>query len=210
MASRSSPTDHDPRWSSKLTPAPGDLRRVQAFLNTANPAEGSDLASPRALTEWLELWDLVPRGTVLDDGDFRRAIEVRETLRALLVTRDGEAASDTARRLDQATAAATIRVRFATGGRARFEPAADGLDGALGCLCGIVAAAQFEGTWLRMKTCVGKSCHAVFFDFSKNHSGKWCSPQCNSRSTSLAYRRRNLEHVRDQDRRDSYYRRRRR
>ncbi len=204
------PTGQDPRWTSELTPAPGDLRLLQAFLNTADPAEGTDLVSPRALNDWLELWDLVPRGTVLGDGDLRRALEVREALRGLLVARGGGVTSEEAvRRLEQATAAATIRVRFGAEGRARLEPAADGLDAALARLCGIVAAAQFEGTWRRMKICVGKSCGAVFFDFSKNLSGKWCSPRCGSRSSSLNYRRRNLARIRDQDRRDAYYRRRR-
>lgn len=59
MATTSRPVDNDPRWTSKLRPAPGDLRRVQSFLNMANPAE--QLTSPQALGDWLALWDLVPR-----------------------------------------------------------------------------------------------------------------------------------------------------
>lgn len=47
---RKSPqSDPDPRWTSELAPAPGDLRIVQSFVNTADLALGTDLAGPEAL-----------------------------------------------------------------------------------------------------------------------------------------------------------------
>ncbi len=63
-------TDNDPRWTSKLKPAPGDLRLLQAFLNTA----GRELDNPQALADWLELWGLVSPGIQLDQSDLERTI----------------------------------------------------------------------------------------------------------------------------------------
>jgi len=196
----------DPRWTSHLKPAPGDLRTLQAFLNTASPPAETDFASPRSLTDWLVLWELVPPGAVLGDDDLRRALEVRDALRALVALPDGEAPKREALRSLERPAA-SIRVQFGDEGHARFEPDADGLDAALARLCGLVVAAQLEGTWRRLKTCFSESCGAVFYDFSKNAAGKWCSSRCASRGSSLTYRRRNLKMVRDIDRRNAWYRR---
>ncbi len=196
-------TDHDPRWTSELKPAPGDLRRLQAFLNMA----ARDLDSPRAVADWLELWGLVAPGIQLDKSDLERTIGVREATRTLLA-RGPEAAADAAAvRLDQAMAAATIRARFGTGGRIRLEAASGGLNGALARLCGLIAEAQFEGTWQRLKICRAHNCGAAFFDDSRNRARKWCSPRCCSRVTSMSFRRRNLEEVRERERLNVYRRR---
>ena len=82
MAKKKKPTD--PRWTSDLRPAPGELQLVQAFLNTADFTQKPDVASPRAVAHCLGIWGLVPPTTRLGDGDLRRAIEVRDALRALL------------------------------------------------------------------------------------------------------------------------------
>ena len=46
---KSAKSDPDPRWTSKLPPAPGDLRLVQAFVNTADLRAGTDFDGPAAL-----------------------------------------------------------------------------------------------------------------------------------------------------------------
>ncbi len=193
-------TDRDPRWTSELKPAPGNLRLLQAFLNTADLARGSDLDSPEALADWLELWGLTAPGTDLGESDLERAIEVREAMRTLLARRSAAAVDAAAARLDRAMAAATIRTRFGASGRIRFEPAPGGLDGALARLCGILVEAHLEGIWQRMKICGARGCGAAFFDDSKNHSRKWCSPRCSSRTTSSAFLSRNLETERKRER----------
>ena len=49
-----------PPWMSGLEPAPGELRILQAFVSTADLRSGADeLASPRALGEWLVRWGLL-------------------------------------------------------------------------------------------------------------------------------------------------------
>lgn len=124
-------TDLDPRWTSKLKPAPGRLRLLHAFLNTTDLARKSGVDSPRALADWLELWGLVAPGLELDEGDLERMTEVREATRTLLARGPAAEVDAAAARLDQAVAAATIRTRVGAGGRIRLEPASGGLDGAL-------------------------------------------------------------------------------
>ena len=196
-------TDDDPRWTSELKPAPGDLRLLQAFLNTAV----QEIDSPQALADWLELWGLVAPGIQLDQSDLERTIGVREATRTLLAQGPAAAVDAAAARLDQAMAAATIRARFGTGGRVRLEPATAGLDGALARFCGLLAKAQFDGTWLCLKICGARNCGAAFFDDSRNHSRKWCSKRCCNRVTSMNFRRRHLDEVRKLERLNAYRRR---
>jgi len=202
MPRRQSPrSDPDPRWTSELPPAPGDLRIVQAFVNTADLARGTDLDGPAELARFLAHWSLASADAELDDADLARAVDLREALRSLIRANRGKRAVSDAvvARLDQAASAATVRVRFETGGRTRFEAAADHLDGALARLCAIVAAAQIDDSWRSMKICSGTVCRAAFFDFSRNHSAKYCQVQCGNRISALSYKRRHLEHRRKMD-----------
>ncbi len=177
-----------------MGPAPGDLRLVQAFVNTKDLATGGDeFSSPTALRDWLARWRLLAPGAKLGDDDLDRAAIVRNGLRAMLATNNGRAANRTAvARLDQATETSTLRVRFENRGATRFEPAHDALDGALGRLVHVVAVAQIEDVWPRLKACANAKCRRTFYDGSPNRSGKWCSMQrCGGRYKARAYRRRN-------------------
>lgn len=206
---RHSRADGDLRWTSDLPPAPGELRIVQAFVNTADLRKKSDFADPRALVDWLAHWGLVARDLELAAGDLERATALREALRSLCLANHGGAVSEAVvERLDLVAAAAALRVRFTSGGRAYFEAASDGVDGALARLCGMVAAAQLDGTWKRLKSCAEKSCRAAFYDFSRNRAAKWCSARCGSRISSLGYRHRNLAEIRKIDARTAWVRRR--
>ena len=178
---------------SVVNPAPGNLRIVQELLNTADyrrKAEG--LESPRALAGWLVARDLLPAGTDLADEDLRRAIDVREGLRALTAANNGRPLDASAvERLGRALGAASFRLVFDSEGRGSFVPASRSCEDALGHIAGIVAAAQLEGTWPRLKACANDACRGVFYDLSKSQSGKWCSMRrCGNQLKSLAYRKR--------------------
>ncbi len=171
-----------------LPPAPDELRLVQAFVNTADREAGTDeLASPRALTDWLVDHGLLPPGTELDETDRLRALEVREGWRSLVA---GALSARVAEALDRATEAALLRGRHGADGTVRLETVAGGLDGALGRLAVAVFRAQNDAGWRRFKVCASQTCRAVFYDRSTNHSARWCRPRCGNRLSSKVSKQR--------------------
>jgi predicted RNA-binding Zn ribbon-like protein len=56
---------------------------------------------------------------------------------------------------------------------------------------GEALALRATGEWSRLKTCARDSCRWVFFDHSRNRSGRWCSMRvCGNREKTAAYRAR--------------------
>lgn len=173
--------------------APGELKIVQDFLNTADLEAGSDeLADPDALREWLGRRGLLDPRTPLSEGDLRRALAVREALRGLaLANHDGDPDPRDLEVLNRVAGAARLRFRFERTGGARLEPDLPGIDGALACLLAIVVTAFVEGTWGRVKVCRSETCRWAFYDRSRNRSSRWCTMAlCGNRRKARAYRRR--------------------
>lgn len=185
-----------PPWDSDVKPAPGELRVVQAFVNTANRVKGTDeLDSPEALVDWLERWKLWQGPAAAPTAaDLEWALAAREALRALIGadTRGVEADAGTVEQLDRTAAQALLRVRFGAGGWIRLEPAADGLAGALGRLFAIVSQERRGDLWRRFKLCANVECLNAFFDDSPNASGKWCDAKrrCGNRLNMRRFIRR--------------------
>jgi predicted RNA-binding Zn ribbon-like protein len=174
-------------------PAPGPLRLVQRFVNSVDLEEGlDDLASADGLGEWLAAAELLDAGTRPTAADHGRALELREAVRELAETHDGAAEDPVAIATvnEAARRAALFPVLTASG--SRLEPAAGGVDGALGHIVAAIHAAVAEGTWPRLKACERDVCRWAFYDGSKNRSGHWCSMAgCGSREKNRrAYRRR--------------------
>lgn len=187
-------------WHEVVDPAPGVLHLVQVFLNTRDRLRDLDeLASPRALNDWLRRWGLIGQDLELTDADLQRARAVRETLRALVRSNQRKKNDETAAaRLDQVAQQTPIRVRFAADGTTRLEKATDDLDGALGQILGHVAQAQADGSWTLFKICAGKNCGRAFYDASNNHNRRWCSMKvCGGRSKWRTFRRRHPDYARD-------------
>lgn len=176
-----------PARVSDLDPAPGDLRIVQAFVNTADLEHGTDeLATPQALADWLARHGLAAPGMTLTRTDLDWALDAREALRdALAVNRGAGGAEKVAARLDRIAARSPVVVRFSGAVESRFEPGAADVDGALGRIFAIVAAAQLDGSWTRLRACAADGCRAAFYDLSKNRTGKWCTMRrCGNRINS--------------------------
>src|SRR3954463_15049490 len=78
---------------SSREPAPGDLAVVQAFVNTLDSDDGFRqfelLTEPADLERWLRDRGLLERSARLGPPDLRRAVELREALRALLLANNG-------------------------------------------------------------------------------------------------------------------------
>jgi predicted RNA-binding Zn ribbon-like protein len=173
--------------------APAPLELVQRFVNTIDLESREDeLAGPDELRAWLAERDLIGGDEPVSRADLRRAIDVREGLRALLMANNGmEADAERVARLNRAAARAGVRVVFSPGAEPRLAPEAGGVDGAIGQLLAIVAGAVEQGRWERLKACPRDVCQWAFFDHSKNHSGRWCRMEvCGNIEKARAFRER--------------------
>ena len=172
------------------------LYLVQRFVNSVDLETGEDeLNSPEALRRWLAERELMGPRQKVTEADLRRALDVREGLRAVLLTNNGlPLDEERVRRLDRAVSRAGVRVRFRPGHEPELVPDAEGVDGAIARLMAIVAAAVEHGRWPRLKACPREGCHWAFFDRSKNLSGRWCLMEvCGNIEKARAFRARQRE-----------------
>jgi predicted RNA-binding Zn ribbon-like protein len=177
--------------------APEPLQLVQRFVNSIDLETGEDeLESPEALRAWLAGRGLMGAREPAGPADLRRALEVREGLRALLLRNNGlPLDEEKLERLDRAAGRAGVRVSFRAGDDPALVAAAGGVDGALARLLAIVAAAVGEGTWPRLKACPREECEWAFYDRSKNRSGRWCRmEECGNLAKARAFRERRRGH----------------
>jgi predicted RNA-binding Zn ribbon-like protein len=173
--------------------APGALELVQRFVNSVDLESGEDeLASPAELRDWLAQRDLISGDQPVGKADLRRAIDVREGLRALLTANNGlPLDEERVARLDRAAERAGVRVVFRPGADPQLAPEARGVDGAIARLLSIVVAAAEQGDWHRLKACPRDVCQWAFFDHSKNRSGRWCLMEvCGNIEKARAFRER--------------------
>lgn len=163
------------------------LELVESFVNSANLEDGVD----RLDGQWFERHRLLATGVVVSARGVERARAIREALRVLAVANNGgpadvEGASAV---LDAQARRSRLAVTFDPG--FRLEPAARGVDAALGALLAPVALAMADGSWSRFKACRSETCRWVFIDHARNRSRQWCSMEiCGNRSKARAYRRR--------------------
>lgn len=148
-----------------------------------------ELDSPRELERWLENRNLLAPGTRLDGDDLRRALRVREDLRALARVNNGDELDPAVfHRLDETVRDARFLLRIDDDGAPRFEPAGPGLEGVFGRLMNCMLRARLEGGWSRFKVCADATCGRAYFDRSRTVTGKWCCRQCGSRMRSTTFR----------------------
>ena len=173
--------------------ADGVLGLIQAFVNTVDLEDGpEELTDPNTLSAWLVARRLMEPGQVAGAADLTHAIAVREAIRGVIGANSGAAVYplDVAT-LNGAIAASRLRARFGSDGKARLEPEAQGVEGALGRIVAAVFAAMGEEDWKRLKTCGSHSCRWVFYDRSRNHSSRWCKmASCGNRQKAMRFRAR--------------------
>jgi predicted RNA-binding Zn ribbon-like protein len=173
--------------------APGHLGVLQAFINTHFDLvgeRGADLfATSTGLRRWLADQGLLAGRARITTADLDRALVVREGLRALIADRDRAVPSRAP--LNQALAGASLEVRMTQRGAELVPVGSSELDRALGSLLAILTRAMVDGSWLRLKVCPGRHCGWVFYDQSRNNSGRWCSMSvCGGREKARAHYRR--------------------
>ncbi|MGD0372073.1 MAG: CGNR zinc finger domain-containing protein [Candidatus Dormibacteria bacterium] len=172
-------------------PAPGPLGEVQAFINTRDVEEGSDvLATADSATTWLRARGVVLEG-VISEAERERVVDLREALRDLLEAHHGVAADPgTGQRLDGLLADVQLHPHLSSEG-ATLVAGGRGVDTYLARLAIGIVEATVAGTWQRLKVCRVSTCRWAFYDHTKNARGAWCSMRvCGTRAKARAYRAR--------------------
>ena len=110
-----------PGETSEAKAAPEPLYLVQRFVNSVDLETGEDeLQTPEALRDWFAERGLLGGDDRVTAADLKRAIDVREGLRAVLLQNNGlPLDEELVERLDRAVGRASVRVRFAPDQRAR-------------------------------------------------------------------------------------------
>lgn len=169
--------------------APGDLDVIRRFCNTRNCESGADrFETIGGLERWLSDEGMAT-GTPTE-SDRARIVAFREHLRCHARAHH-EGSSDAELVEDLAAHVAGIELGLTVlGGRITASPAPVGVaNGTIGALALAVGEAQRHRRWQRFKACAG--CEWVFYDKSKNGSGRWCSMSaCGGRAKVAAFRAR--------------------
>lgn len=173
--------------------ATGLLGLVQAYVNTVDLQDGpEELSKPTELEAWLVSRGLMESGETTSESDLKHAKAVREAIRGLVGANSGSLVYplDVAT-LNEAAAASRLRARFGADGRARLEPEAAGVAGAMGRIVAAVYAAMAAEDWQRLKLCGSQTCRWAFYDRSRNHSSRWCDmAECGNRQKAKRFRQR--------------------
>lgn len=157
--------------------APGPLELLRSLLNTDDRFHDHDglAEGPPAL------------------------VEVRDALRAHLVGAGrehagegpGGSAGEPAARLAAVAARHPLVVAVGASGGTELVPA-PGLAGepaAVAVLLALLHRTTADGSWDRLKECANPACRWVFYDSSRNRSGRWCAMgECGDVMKARAYR----------------------
>ena len=175
-------------------PAPGDLVVLQRFLNLhEHDAEGfeHDPTLEMVRTFVVESGLISPKER-FTEADRETYLELRRALRALILTTEGEPLSlADAQVIDRLGVEAGLHPHFHAEHEPTLEPRGEGVCAAFGRIVAIAFVASFDGSFQHLKTCASEDCRAVFYDRSKNHSGRWCSMEvCGNRAKVRAWRER--------------------
>ena len=172
---------------------PHELDLVIDFVNTLDLEKGTEELMGHGLDDWFASRKLYsPRATPLTDRDRRRAIRLREALRALMLANNGGAPDAQAGgELEQIARRGELGIHFEVDGAVTLAPSSQDFAGSLARLLVPVARAGSDGTWLRVKACRANDCQWAFYDRSRNRSGVWCEMAvCGNRTKVRAYRER--------------------
>jgi predicted RNA-binding Zn ribbon-like protein len=166
--------------------APQPLNLVREFVNTIDLEHGVEwLSTPEELARWF-----ADRGLSPPAGGWRglrRAHELREALRALVIAnRDDAQPPESALRIVNEVAVG-LNATLNPEGEISFVVRPRRADDDLAQLVRIVFASIADGSWRRLKAC--RNCRWAFFDYSRNRTAHWCSMSlCGNRQKTRRYR----------------------
>jgi predicted RNA-binding Zn ribbon-like protein len=171
-----------------------ELPLLMEFVNTSDIEGGVDeIGTPELLSSWLatQAGEEAFGPMLVDRDTHRRAIDIREGLRALGRSNNGEP-GDAERVAALNRASESLRVSISLAPDAwDLAPAGRGADAVLGRILSILVKAMADGRWSRVKACRNDTCQFLFVDRSRNRSATWCSMAiCGSRMKARSYRAR--------------------
>src|SRR5260370_28528564 len=155
--------------------ATGAVGLVQAYVNTVDVQDGpEELSARNTFGAWLVAHEWMESGQTVTEADLKHSIAVREAIRGVIGANSGGRVYplDLAT-LNEAAAASRLRARFGAGGKARLEPEASGVAGAMGRLVAALFVAMADEDWSRLKLCGSETCRWAFYHPSPNHSSPW-------------------------------------
>ena len=175
----------------KNPPQP-EIDLLLEFVNTHDLEEETDaIADTAALRSLIaeHAGEYLPE---IDEGDLRRILELRESLRALLRTNNGGKTSDQElQALRDAAERSRYRLACNQDGHLNLAPARADLSGFESRLLLAIERLQAEGAWPRLKACTDEECQWAFYDTTRNRSRTWCSMDvCGNREKTKRYRQR--------------------
>lgn len=186
----------DIRSHDDTAPAPGDLEILQRFLNLHDhEPSGREVDPPLEMIRGF----LVERGLLPPDEPFGEperatALALRRALRNLIAAGGDGLAPEDAEVIDRLGIEAGLHPHFHAAATPTLEPRGTGVAPALGHLVAIAFLAAVDGSFGHLKLCADPTCRAVFYDRSRNRSGKWCSMEaCGNRAKVRAFRERERE-----------------
>lgn len=178
----------------RASPAPGELELVRSAMALHDHERGNDVSLPpstESLAWWLRSQGLLRSGERATEADLRWALDVLSDLRRTVDGAGPPADRRTLDRLDRAARVTDLRPRFLTGNDDRLGTDAGGVRGAIGRLLAISFLARLGGEWERLRGCSDPTCLSVFYDRSRNRSGRWCSmSSCGNRNKVRNFRER--------------------
>ena len=167
-------------------PAPGELVRVQGFLNTWSEELGiEDFDTPEAMEQWLRAAFLWVGSKHITTLNHQRILGVRHLLRQSVLHPNQTA------ELEKLQSTLSFKMEFDECGTPNLKPLGHDCDLVLGRLASIIYNSMVDGTWSRFKCCALESCGWAFYDSTRSRTKRWCSMRtCGSRYKARQYYKR--------------------
>jgi predicted RNA-binding Zn ribbon-like protein len=169
------------------------LRWIEDLVNTRGLVFGTDgLTSADDVAQWLVERELLSPDSPVQKADLRRAIRLREGVRALLASRQAEVDPQAVRDLNALARELPLVLDVAAGDVPRLAARSTSpVSAALARLLATIAEAAVDGTWDRLKVCHNPQCRWAFYDHSRNKARTWCSMvTCGNQAKVRAFRSR--------------------
>jgi predicted RNA-binding Zn ribbon-like protein len=173
-------------------PAPGDLELLQRFVNLHEHDRAGRTVDPplEMIRAFLVARELLTENERFTTADRETYLRLRDAIRRLVDAAPAEPIpAEDAEVIDRIGLAAGLHPHFHAAGSPTLEPRGSGAMAAMGNIVAIAFVAAFDGTFAHLKSCADRNCRAIFYDRSKNHSGRWCSmATCGNRAKVRAWR----------------------